>query len=189
MNKTNRKYNAEYISYVESGVSAAVFIARDIAKNCPTDHMWIDVISKEGRKRKDNRWDFTVFTVELFPRKTRPVYPQYASDDDKKYITWATAHEDINKQRRQGYHGPRYEIRPRLINRNNGKYTIRKVKVRGEPKIDRVKVSEKGWLPGTWIPTVKEKWVERKIATYKYVDKKVPVKPRWEYAIISVKRI
>lgn len=46
--------------------------------------MWIDVISKEGRKRKDSRWDFTVFTVELFPRKTKPVYPDI---DDFLFIS------------------------------------------------------------------------------------------------------
>ncbi|MCQ2430987.1 MAG: Gfo/Idh/MocA family oxidoreductase, partial [Clostridia bacterium] len=39
------------------------------------------------------------FEVELFPRKTNPVYPEHASDEDKKYITWQTAHNDIDMLR------------------------------------------------------------------------------------------
>ena len=40
-------YSAEYISYVENGESAAVFITRDIAKEVPTNGMWVDVISAD----------------------------------------------------------------------------------------------------------------------------------------------
>ena len=40
-------YSTEYISYVENGESAAVFITRDIAKDVPTKGMWVDVISAD----------------------------------------------------------------------------------------------------------------------------------------------
>lgn len=62
-------YSTEYISYVENGESAAVFITRDIAKDVPTKGMWVDVISADKKDRRDGRWDFNSFIVELFPRK------------------------------------------------------------------------------------------------------------------------
>ena len=113
-----KKYDAEYISYVESGESAAVFIARDIAVSIDTSGMWIDVLNHEGNKNKNGRWDFRYFEIELFPRKHNPIYPEYASEEDKKYITWKTAHEDITEQRRCGYRGTRFGIKPKLVNRN-----------------------------------------------------------------------
>ena len=98
-------YSTEYISYVENGESAAVFITRDIAKDVPTKGMWVDVISADKKDRRDGRWDFNSFIVELFPRKPQPVYPQGASEEEKKYITWQTAHKDIDDQGRREYHG------------------------------------------------------------------------------------
>lgn len=84
--KKKIKYDAAYISYVKNGESAAVFITRDLAIEVPTGGMWVDVISADKKGRKDDRWDFNYFIVELFPRKTKPVYPENASDDEKKYI-------------------------------------------------------------------------------------------------------
>ncbi len=116
-------YDAAYISYVENGESAAVFITRDIAINVPTGGKWVDMLQTDGWKRRDGRWVFKEFTVELFPRKKHPVYPENASDEQKKYITWKTAHEDISEQRKNGAKGPMYRIFPKLVNRNpsNGK--------------------------------------------------------------------
>ena len=141
------KYDAAYISYVENGESAAVFITRDVAKDVPTRGRWIDVISlngqkklidvidRNGRKHQEFRWDFDHFKVELFPRKLRPKYPEDASEEDKKYLTWKTAHEDIENQRRNGVKGIKYTIRPRLVDRNQGtgrkpkwEYEILKIK-------------------------------------------------------------
>ena len=116
-----KKYDAEYISYVESGESAAVFVARDIVRAIDTTGKWIDVSDLDGYKNWDDRWDFEHFTFELFPRKTQPKYPAGASEEDKKYITWKTAREDIARQRQQGYRGARYKICPKLVNRNKGK--------------------------------------------------------------------
>ena len=78
------QYDDAYISYIKNGESAAVFIARDIAKEVPTNGMWVDVISADSKKRRDDRWDFNYFIVELFPRKTKPVYPKGTSDEEKK---------------------------------------------------------------------------------------------------------
>lgn len=116
-----KKYDAAYISYVESGESAAVFVARDIVRAIDTTGKWIDVLDFDGNKNRDGRWDFEYFTFELFPRKTKPEYPVRASQEDKKYITWQTAHADIDRQRKQGYRGARFKICPKLVNRNKGK--------------------------------------------------------------------
>lgn len=40
---------------------------------------------------------FSSIIIELFPRKTKPIYPPNASTEDKKYITWKAANEDIAK--------------------------------------------------------------------------------------------
>ena len=117
--KDSIKYDAAYISYISSGESAAVFITRDVASAVPTSGKWIDVINSDGYKRRDNRWIFKNFTVEIFPRKIRPQYPEHISDEDKKYITWKTAHKDIEAQRRSGVRGDIFIICPRLV--KNGK--------------------------------------------------------------------
>lgn len=119
MNK--KKYDAAYISYVESGESAAVFVARDIVRSIDTTGMWIDILDIKGCKNNKGRWDFVYFSFELFPRKRHPKYPPGISDEGKKYITWQTAHADISEQRRGGYRGTRFRICPKLVNRNRGK--------------------------------------------------------------------
>ena len=130
MNKI--KYDADYISYVESGESSAVFVTRDIVRSIDTSGMWIDILNLEGNKNDDGRWDFKHFTIELFPRRKHPTYPEDVSDEDKKYITWKTAHEDIAEQRNRGYKGTKFRIIPKLVNRNRGKYR----KIPYEPKWD-----------------------------------------------------
>ena len=125
--KSKMKYDAEYIRYVEHGESAAVFITRDIVETINTSGKWIDISEIDGEKNfYDHRayWNFKSFVAELFPRKTQPVYPQGASDEEIKYITWQTAHADINAQRASGYVGSKYKIRPQLINANAGKFNI-----------------------------------------------------------------
>lgn len=168
--KNKKQYDSAYISYVKNGDSAAVYITRDIAKKVPTGGMWIDVVSINKKGRTDNRWDFNYFIVELFPRKTKPVYPKNASDDEKKYITWQTAHKDIDEQRKKGYKGAKYKICPRLININKGKYTTQKA------------VYNKRF--GRWVP---DDWFYSK--TCEWREKKIPVKAKWEYEISSVKKV
>ena len=165
-----KKYDAEYISYVETGESAAVFITRDVVRAIATKGKWIDVTKINGEQNEDVRWEFEYFEVELFPRKTNPVYPKYASDEDKKYITWQTAHKDIDMLRKSGYKGPRFKICPKLVNANKGKY----------------KTVEKVWNK-TFQQYVPRKWGVGSSCELRKV--KVPVKPKWEYHIISIKRL
>lgn len=51
-NENKIKYDSEYISYVEHGDSAAVFIVRDLVKNIDTSKMWIDIIKTWGEKNE-----------------------------------------------------------------------------------------------------------------------------------------
>jgi len=167
--KKKIKYDAAYISYVNNGESAAVFITRDIAANVPTAGKWIDVIEMDTKGRRDDRWDFNYFIVELFPRKTKPVYPPDAYDEEKKYITWQTAHKDIADLRSRGYHGPRYKVVPKLVNRHKGKYYT---------KTAAWNKTFEQWVPDKWFNSSCE-WRE----------KKIPVKPKWEYEIVSLKKL
>ncbi len=70
--------------------------------------MWIDVISTSGHKNKFDQWDFSSITIELFSTKNRTYISPNASTEDKKYITWKAANEDIAKQRSQGYRGKKF---------------------------------------------------------------------------------
>lgn len=175
------KHDAEYISYIKHGESAAVFITRDIVKSIKTKGKWIDVLNidgdkietrffdDKGREKIDFSWNFKSFSVELFPRKTQPVYPAYASDEEKKYITWQTAHADISNLRSKGYKGVKFEIFPKLVNLNKGKYEIiREV----WDKKRNCRVAEEYFTPSC-------EWRERK----------VPLKPIWEYHILKIRRL
>ena len=115
------KYDAEYISYIESGESAAVFVARDIVRSINTTGKWIDIVDLKDRRKYEGRWDFDYFIIELFPRKRSPKYPAGMDDEGKKYITWQTAQTAISEQRTEGYKGTRFKICPKLVNRNKGK--------------------------------------------------------------------
>ena len=171
LNKHNKiKYDSEYISYVQNGDSAAVFIVRDIVKSVNTSGMWIDILSTSGDKNEYGKWDFSSITIELFPRKIKPVYPEYSSIDDKKYITWKTANEDISKQRKKGDKGKRFVICLKLVNKNQGKTKI--VEKIWNKKFER-------YVPKDWARS----------ADCEIHKKKIPVKPKWEYYIISIKKL
>lgn len=118
--KEKIKYDSKYIAYVESGESAAVFVARDIAKDLDTSGKWIDIIYHDGYKNSENKWIFETIKLELFPRKTNPIYPKCLSDEDKKYITWEAAHKDISELRNKNYHGPKFELKVK----SEIKYTV-----------------------------------------------------------------
>lgn len=163
------KYDAEYISYIESGESAAVFVVRDIVRSIDTSKMWIDVLELEGDKNREDRWDFRYFTIELFPRRKHPKYPGNASDADKRYITWKTAHDDIREQRGRGYKGAKFRIDLKLVNRNRGKY--RKVKEAWNIAFDQ------------WPPN------ERFGHSCEWRERKVLAKPKWDYDILAIKRL
>ena len=170
--KKKIKYSDEYISYIENGDSAAVFIVRDIVKSINTSGMWIDVIDTSGYKniKKDSKWDFSSITVEFFPRKIKPIYPKDASEGDIKYITWETATEDIDEQRSQGFKGEKFTVYPKLVNKNKGK--TRTIEKKWNKKFNQ-------YIPKRW----------GKSSDCEIVKVKVPIKPEWEYHILSVKRL
>jgi len=170
-NQNKIKYDSEYISYVANGESAAVFIVRDIVKSIDTSKMWIDVISASGCKNEFDKWDFSSITIELFPRKTKPMYPQNASAEDKKYITWKTAKEDIAKQKSQGYRGKKFIIRPKLVK-------IKQCKTKTIEKIWNKKFGR--YVPKHWARSSDCEVHKKKVQI---------VEPAWEYHIISIKRL
>lgn len=165
-------YDAEYISYVESGESAAVFITRDIADEINTQGKWIDVIDlstydKHGRKA------FNYFIVELFDRKIWPVYSKDSDDATKKYITWHTSHKDIAEQRSKGIRGSKYIVLCHLYNKNKGSYRIDKA------------VWNKTF--GQWVP---KKWYIASSCEYRYKRVYVPPKKdEWQYKVQAVQKV
>ena len=195
--KSKLKYDAEYISYLEYGESAAVFITRDIVNSINTNGKWVDVIDLDGDKKTINvaidvheinargkkillahheddrnwidRWDFKNFTVELFPRKTRPDYSDCVTEEDYKYVTWETAHRDIRAQRGKGYVGPKFKIYPRLIVMHDGKFAT-----------VECLWSEK---TGNWV------WSKEQTPECVFKRRKVFLPPEYTYHIIKIERL
>ena len=157
------KHDTEYISYIESGESAAVFIVRDIVNSIDTKGKWVDVISLNTyyKRGAGDRMAFNWIIVELFPRKMQPKYDKNDSAHNR-YLTWVTAHEDIAKQRQAGFHGEKYLVLCNLYNKNKNKFTTHTIIVR------------KYWEP---------------MEAYRPMEVKDPVELEWEYRIQAVKKV
>lgn len=157
------KHDSEYISYIESGESAAVFIVRDIVNSIDTKGKWVDVISLNTyyKRGAGDRMAFNWIIVELFPRKMQPKYDKNDSAHNR-YLTWVTAYEDIAKQRQAGFHGEKYLVLCNLYNKNKNKFTTHTI------------IARKYWEP---------------MEAYRPMDVKDPVDPEWEYRIQAVKRV
>ena len=98
------RQDKNYLDYIDSGESAAVYIVKNIVKSLDTKNMWVDVVSLSTYcKRGSGNIAFNWIIVELFPRKIKPKYD--TDPDYNRYLTWLTAHEDIEKQRDSGFHG------------------------------------------------------------------------------------
>ena len=163
------KHDAAYIRYVENGESKAVYITRDIVESINTKDKWIDVLNIDNALLNESDWRIKSFTVELFPRKTHPKYPKGACNEEKKYITWKTAHEDIDYLRRQGYKGEKFRVYPKLVNINKGKYRI--VRALWNKRFER-------WVPEKWM-TPSCEWRKRRIE----------LQPKWEYKIKTIHKL
>lgn len=161
--KKDWKHDSEYISYIESGESAAVFIVRDIVNSIDTKGKWVDVISLNTyyKRGAGDRMAFNWIIVELFPRKMQPKYDKNDSAHNR-YLTWVTAHEDIAKQRQAGFHGEKYLVLCNLYNKNKNKFTTHTI------------IARKYWEP---------------MEAYRPMDVKDPVDPEWEYRIQAVKKV
>ena len=157
------KHDSEYISYIDSGESAAVFIVRDIVNSIDTKGKWVDVMSLNTyyNRGAGDRMAFNWIIVELFPRKMQPKYDKNDSAHNR-YLTWVTAHEDIAKQRQAGFHGEKYLVLCNLYNKNKNKFTTHTI------------IARKYWEP---------------MEAYRPMDVKDPVDPEWEYRIQAVKKV
>ena len=157
------KHDSEYISYIDSGESAAVFIVRDIVNSIDTKGKWVYVISLNTyyKRGAGDRMAFNWIIVELFPRKMQPKYDKNDSAHNR-YLTWVTAHEDIAKQRQAGFHGEKYLVLCNLYNKNKNKFTTHTI------------IARKYWEP---------------MEAYRPMDVKDPVDPEWEYRIQAVKKV
>lgn len=157
------KHDTEYISYIESGESAAVFIVRDIVNSIDTKGKWVDVISLNTyyKRGAGDIMAFNWIIVELFPRKMQPKYDKNDSAHNR-YLTWVTAHEDIAKQRQAGFHGEKYLVLCNLYNKNKNKFTTHTI------------IARKYWEP---------------MEAYRPMEVKDPVDPEWEYRIQAVKKV
>lgn len=157
------KHDTEYISYIEGGESAAVFIVRDIVNSIDTKGKWVDVISLNTyyKRGAGDRMAFNWIIVELFPRKIQPKYDKNDSAHNR-YLTWVTAHEDIAKQRQAGFHGEKYLVLCNLYNKNKNKFTTHTI------------IARKYWEP---------------MEAYRPMEVKDPVDPEWEYRIQAVKKV
>lgn len=137
------KYDSDYISYVQSGESSAVFVTRDIVNSIDTTGMWIDIVSMSRYTKGYSANAFNWIVVELLPRLTTPQYKKPRFDDDyavqeyNRYETWRVAHNDIDTHRRKGTQGKKFIILCDLHLKTTGKnsrdykedctYIIRKV--------------------------------------------------------------
>ena len=165
-NKLRKKYDDDYISYVEKGESAAVFLIRDCVGEIKTDGMWIDILSLDTYE-KYGRIGFNYIIAELFPRKQKPEYPPYEKNTDLiAYITWKTAVVDIGEQRQKGVRGPKYLILSHLYNENKGKVVNKIV---------------------YWDMTHKKFTDQKKSNDGKRIS--LPQTPCWKYDIRTVKKV
>lgn len=157
------KQDADYAEYIESGESIAVYIVKSIVKSVNTDGKWIDVLSLSTyyKRGAGDRKAFNWIIVELFPRKMQPKYDKEDSDHNR-YLTWITAHEDIEKQRKAGFCGEKYLVLCNLYDKNRNKYTTHTI------------IGKKYWEP---------------MEAYRPMEIRNPVDPEWEYRIQAVKKI
>lgn len=179
--KDSWKHDPEYIRYVESGESAAVFIVRDVVQAVNTSGKWISIVSMNSRKEEPDGWAFDWIVCELFPRKIQPYYIEPKSDNPKdiqeardynRYLTWQTARDDIYAQRSKGYHGPKFLVLCKLLNNNKGKCITLKL-----------------------ISAVM-KYQDQDGNVWEFMDSpdeqetiKIPLAPNWEYRITYLKRL
>ena len=155
------RQDKDYLDYIDSGESAAVYIVKNIVKSLDTKNMWVDVVSiNTYYKRGSGNIAFNWIVVELFPRKIKPKYD--TDPDYNRYLTWLTAHEDIEKQRDSGFHGEKFLVLCDLYDKNKNKFTTHTV------------IAKKYWEP---------------MEAYRPMEIKNPVDPEWEYRVRAVKKV
>jgi hypothetical protein len=124
--KNNVKLNEgkvlnEYFDYLKSEEATIVYIVKNLVNSLGTKKKWIDVVDFECRGSKGGKPDFKYFVVELFDRRIFPKYPDNASSQLKKALTWETCHNDIGQQKSKGIRGPIFLVTCYLFNKNKAK--------------------------------------------------------------------
>ena len=72
MRSLDWRQDKNYLDYIDSGESAAVYIVKNIVKSLDTKNMWVDVVSLSTYcKRGSGNIAFNWIIVELFPRILR----------------------------------------------------------------------------------------------------------------------
>lgn len=110
MEKWYVRFNDQgFIDYYKSGEAAAVHVVRDCAASVNTTEKWIDVISVNIFETQfKGRIGFNWIIVELFPRIHKPDYTY--DIDENRYLTWRTAHDDIDEHRLKKHHGEKFLV-------------------------------------------------------------------------------
>ena len=159
------KHDADYIRYVKSGESAAVFVVRYVVEAVNTHGKWVDIVSLSAEQQDKDGWAFNWIVAELFPRKTQPDYSMCSNDEEKKYRTWQTADNDISMQRAEGYNGPKYLVLCTLHDKNEGKtitFTLTEItKTYTAPNGEARKVTQKAIEPETITEPMPHDWEYR----------------------------
>lgn len=126
----------KYIEYASSDEALAVlFVKKELKK--AVGH-WIDIIDYESYhdiSYEDLEFKFVI--CGLYKRTIKPKYPPKSDfkingkfDENNYYqairaITWSTAQEDIQQQKRKNVKAVKYEIRGVKYNKNRGKFVKR----------------------------------------------------------------
>ncbi len=124
------KVYKEYSSSLKS--LAILFVKKELnqAKSC-----WIDIVDFESYDSTCvESLEFRSVICGLYKKKLKPVYPpkskfifngkfnEYDYVTTMRYITWETAHRDIEKQKKSGVLCRKYEICGVKYNKNRNKF-------------------------------------------------------------------
>lgn len=168
--KSRIPYDPAYLAYLENEESTAVLITRDWTDQLDTRGKWIDIVNlySTDYTSHGNLKDIREIIVELFPRRTKPDYSKAVTREDKRYLTWLTANQDIEYLRNHGYHGPQYIIHPVIVRNPRREYHWETKW--WNPRFDR-------YVPREWGVEGCEK---RRVKVY--------TGPKWIYQVKNVKK-
>ena len=115
--KLLQEYNVDkYLAYAESDEAYAILFVKKYLKS--SIGCWVDIIDYHCPNHYEpNNLQFKKIVCDIFPRTIKPKYPKkekFESNEDYYFvcraITYDTAHNDINKQKRSGVKGKRFVV-------------------------------------------------------------------------------
>jgi hypothetical protein len=120
----------KYEDYLKSTEALAVYLVKAYVKQIDTRNKWVDIVSSNTYHKSD-KTAFNYLIVEIFDRKTHPVYPKKAEGYSEygyrqicRAITWEVSHNDIWEQREKGIRGQLYFTIIPVFDKNRGKKLI-----------------------------------------------------------------